>query len=51
MPENTAWSELECGIGGREMVRYGGGGRMGGIGWGRIPVTAAAGDAETYLDT
>ena len=26
-----------------------GGGR--GIGGGRIPVTAAAGDAETYLDT
>ena len=46
MPENTAWSELECGFGGREMVRYGGGGRGG-----RIPVTAAAGDAETYLDT
>ena len=44
MPENTAWSELECGIGGREMVRYEGGG-------GRIPVTAAAGDAKTYLDT
>ena len=27
------------------------GGGMGGIGGGRIPVTAAAGDAETYLDT
>ena len=28
-----------------------GGGGGGGIGGGRIPVTAAAGDAETYLDT
>ena len=28
-----------------------GGSRWGGIGGGRIPVTAAAGDAETYLDT
>ena len=46
---NTAWSSQECGIGGREMVRYGGG-VWGGWG-GQIPVTAAAGDAKTYLDT
>ena len=26
---NTAWSEVECGIGGREMVRYGEGGEWG----------------------